>query len=42
MVHHDVISVAIENLNLGRFDIDSAYQQADRTFPETAEIHILL
>lgn len=29
-------------INLGRFDIDSAYQQADRTFPETAEIHILL
>ena len=42
MIHGNVISVAIENLKLRCLDIDGAHQQADWTFSEVAEIHILL
>ena len=42
VVHRDVISVAVENLKLRCLDIDGAHQQADWTFSEAAEIHILL
>ena len=42
VIHGDVINAAVENLKLRCLDIDCAHQQADWTFSEAAEIHILL